>query len=276
MFPQPTILLATDLSARCDRALDRALIVAEQLDARLLIVNVIEKGELARDASYEEWLKSEIVRDLPDTKVAIEVVIMRGSVPQSIAKIAQEQNCALIVTGVARYNSLRDFFLGTLVDSLVRSSDIPVLIVKRRTHGRYKRILAATDFSSCSRQAIEVSARFFPEIPIRLAHAYHTPYSGWLSSESVAKDTREEAEEELAAFLEQANFTDSLRQRLSPDIAYGDINAVMDHQIETFDPDLFVLGSHGKSGFAQATIGSIATELMSWMPADTLVVRETR
>ncbi len=276
MFPQPTVLLATDLSARCDRALDRALIVAEQLAARLLIVNVIEKGELARDIGYDEWLKSAIIRDLPVTQVAIEVVIRRGSVPQSIAKIAQEENCALIVTGVARYNSLRDFLLGTLVDTLVRSSDIPVLIVKQRPQGRYKRILAATDFSSCSRRAIEVSAKFFPEIPVRLAHAYHTPYSGWLSSESVAKDTREEAEEELTAFLTQPDFSDSLRGRLSPEIVYGDINAAIHHQIETFDPDLVALGTHGKSGFVQATIGSVATDLMSWIPADTLVVRETR
>ncbi|MFN5481402.1 MAG: universal stress protein, partial [Brevundimonas sp.] len=37
-----TLLLATDLSSRCDRALDRAASLAARWDARLIVVNVIE------------------------------------------------------------------------------------------------------------------------------------------------------------------------------------------------------------------------------------------
>jgi len=41
--PSPhKILLATDLSARCDRALDRAGILADRWDAELVALHVIE------------------------------------------------------------------------------------------------------------------------------------------------------------------------------------------------------------------------------------------
>ncbi|MFN7236816.1 MAG: universal stress protein, partial [Brevundimonas sp.] len=43
-----TLLLATDLSSRCDRALDRAASLAARWDARLIVVNVIEASR--RDA----------------------------------------------------------------------------------------------------------------------------------------------------------------------------------------------------------------------------------
>ena len=40
--PPKKILLATDLSPRCDRALDRAVLLAELWQAKLIILNVLE------------------------------------------------------------------------------------------------------------------------------------------------------------------------------------------------------------------------------------------
>src|SRR3546814_18825375 len=41
--PPHSILLATDLSHRCDRALDRAVQLAQQWSAKLLVVHAVEK-----------------------------------------------------------------------------------------------------------------------------------------------------------------------------------------------------------------------------------------
>jgi nucleotide-binding universal stress UspA family protein len=40
--PPKTILLATDLSSRCDRAMDRAAQLASLWGARLVVLNVLE------------------------------------------------------------------------------------------------------------------------------------------------------------------------------------------------------------------------------------------
>ena len=43
--PPTRVLLATDLSARCDRALDRAVQLAQQWQAQLVAVNVAESTQ---------------------------------------------------------------------------------------------------------------------------------------------------------------------------------------------------------------------------------------
>lgn len=276
MAKNPTILVATDLSARCDRAIDRAMMIAESQSARLLIVHIIEKGEFGKDLAYEQDLKAEIARDFPSTTVTAEIIVGRGSVPKMIAKIAERENCSLIVTGVARMNSLRDYILGTLVSALVRQSAIPVLIVKKRPLRPYQKMLAATDFSSCSLHALRVAADQFPKLPIRLEHAFQVPYGGILKSDQVAKDTRAEVNRDMKAFLKEIGDKDELLDRLETHIAYGQITSVVTKRLSASGADLFVIGTHGKSGFAHASIGSIAADLMSWVPVDTLAVRETR
>src|SRR3546814_13711138 len=64
-----------------------------------------------------------------------ELVIRRGSAPKMLATIAAERASALIVPGVARYNSIGDYFLGTAVDHIIRTAAQPVLVVRRPVTG---------------------------------------------------------------------------------------------------------------------------------------------
>lgn len=42
---EPAILLATDLSARCDRPLDRALMLAQEWRTKLILLHILEPGQ---------------------------------------------------------------------------------------------------------------------------------------------------------------------------------------------------------------------------------------
>src|SRR3546814_4410211 len=79
----------------------------------------------------------------------------------------------LIVTGVARYNSIGDYLLGTVVDHIVRRAQAPVLVGRRRPAHPYRRIVVATDLSDCSRAALLSAARLFPGADFTLVHAFH-------------------------------------------------------------------------------------------------------
>src|SRR5690606_10204649 len=82
------ILLATDLSARCDRALDRAALLAKEWDARLVVVHVVEaggRGDGMPDTASEEpgadpvrLVRQQLVRDVGEVAETATLVIEEG------------------------------------------------------------------------------------------------------------------------------------------------------------------------------------------------------
>lgn len=266
------VLVATDLSARCDRAVDRAVMLANEWRTRLNVVHVLEAG--SRVAEDFALAKETVRAILPDPDADIDILLPKGSAPEEIARAARDSGSGIIVTGVARYNHVGDYLLGTAVDHVIRHADVPVLVVKQRPRGPYRRILAATDFSPPSRAALLKAAELFPDAAIDLVHAYHVPYEAWLNSEEVRAEVQEEAQHEMSAFLNDSALPDSLRQRITPRLDYGETDRVMATALAESNADLVVLGTHGCSGLAHAAIGSTAESLLSWVKPDTLMVRQ--
>lgn len=262
------VLLASDFTARSDRPTARAIQLADQNDGTLVIAHVIEKDARADDETVAERLRADLPVDAEDT----ELVIRRGSAPRMLASIAAERASNLIVTGVARYNSIGDYFLGTAVDHIVRNATQPVLVVRRRVTAAYDRLLVATDLSDCSRAALLAAAALFPQASITLVHAYHVPYQGWLKSDDVKADVRAEAHGELETFLKQID--PSVRARLDARLGEGETGTVIARELADASADLLVLGTHGRSGFVHATLGSQAEALLSSVNVDVMMVRE--
>ena len=136
-------LLASDFTARSDRPLDRALQLTREKDGKLVIAHVLEKGDNDPDPAIIERLRM----DLPREAHEAELVVRTGSAPKVLAQLAAERDSDLIVTGVARYNSIGDYVLGTAVDHIVRNADAPVLVVRGRASGAYGHMVVATDLS---------------------------------------------------------------------------------------------------------------------------------
>ncbi len=269
-----SIVVATDLSARCDRAVDRALIVALPWNAVVDVLHVLERDSKADDTVEVDATRMRVMQTLPEDARDTEIIIATGSVPETITHTAQERESALIVTGVARYNSVGDYFLGTAVDHIIRHAPVPVLVVKQRPHRPYATLLIATDLSTCSREAVARAGELFPDAALHIIHAYHVPYEAWLTSEDVRQEVREEAQRELDEFANDAFFSEVLRERIQARLGYGETGQVVAKALRETGADLVVLGTHGRSGFAHATIGSNAESLLSWLLVDTLMIRE--
>lgn len=265
------ILLASDFTARSDRPLERALQLARESGGHVVIAHVREKGDGDTDAAVLERLRA----DLPPNARHAELVIRTGSAPRTLTTIATERGSDLIVTGVARHNDLGDFVLGTAVDHIVRNAKSPVLVVRRRALGPYAQIVVATDLSDCSREALLTAARIFPDVPIMLVHAYHVPFEAWLKADDTKQYIREEAEQGLAAFLAHPDII-PIRARIEAAADEGEIGTVVLQRLKGTDPTLLVMGTHGRSGFAHATIGSHAEALLEAADTDVLMVRERK
>ena len=209
-----------------------------------------------------------------DTSIGVGYAPLTPLESAVIVQAAASAGCGLIVTGVARFNHVGDFLIGTAVDRVIRHATAPVLVVKQRPHGPYPSILVATDYSSCSRQALLTAAALFPDAALHLVHAYHVPYEGWLRSDEVKQEVTREAQEELDAFVQDPAIPETVRARISARLGYGEPHTVVWDAADDVGAILVVFGTHGRSGFIPAVIGSMAETLLRYVPCDTLVVRE--
>lgn len=269
-----TILLASDLTARSDRPTDRAFLLGEQLGASVLLLHLVDEG--AAGEGIEERAREALESIAGHLVEGVEVQVRSGEVHREILRMAEERDPLLIITGAARFNSVRDFILGTAVDHLVRHSPVPVLVVKRRALRPYRRLLVATDFSDCSKQALETAASLFPHATLTVWHGYHAAYEALLDPIETAKEILRQAKVDMARFLKSVSLPDNARDRLETLFDEGDLLFRASETMREGGFDLLVLGTHGRGGFAHATIGSRAEELLQCVDRDVLMVRGSR
>ncbi|ARP91992.1 universal stress protein [Bordetella genomosp. 9] len=271
------ILLATDLSARGDRALDRAVLLARQLKTSIIALHVVESQARAMltpprpVAEREAQAQRTLLRDLEGLDVQIRVLVKNGDPVRALRQAADENGCCLIVAGVARDETLGRILLGTTVEKLVREAHQPVLVVKRRASRPYRNALVASDFSEGSRHALRAVLALLPVSGLTLFHAFDLP--GNRKDDITAKGFQRTAEEAAAEFLEA---TPELHGRDKPrvQVAAGIPERVLTDYADQTNAELLVTGSHGSTGLTRTAIGSVADALIEKAPCDVLVVRQ--
>jgi len=137
--PIRTILLATDLTAASREATQRAIDLAARLDARLLIVNVLEKRRLVGGGSHDrvDQARSErethlvaVVREARSAGVTAEFLVWEGDPGGSIAAAAEAEGADLVVVGTRGRSGAERMLLGSVSDHVVRNATCPVLVVR--------------------------------------------------------------------------------------------------------------------------------------------------
>lgn len=278
------ILLATDLSCRCDRALDRAVALAEQWAAELVAVTVAETTgtdmlderprKWRRQADRTERMRWRLARDVGGKAANIRTIVAEGETASAISAIAQREQCDLIVTGFGQDATLGRIFLGGTVDRLARETRIPILVVRERTAGEYARVLATTDASEESLEALRVASALFPAAALTLFHAFDYPYSSLIDDRDFSHETALK-EAELNQLLQSGTFQrDTLKQGVKTVARFGSPEALLPDYVEDHCIDLTVVGSNGHGALFDALIGSTHRKLLDTLEGDILIVRE--
>ena len=263
------IIVGTDFRAEADRAIDRALKLGNDWGAEVILVHALDPtlGDPPTRGELDRRMRS-VLPDC-DAKVTFRYPMERADL--AIASVAKEEGARVIVLGVARFNSMKDFLLGTSVDYVIRHSPVPTLVVKNRPARAYRHIVCATDFYPPSRKALEKAADLFPDAQFQLIHAYHVPFEGWQKAEYVRKDIEKAERKVFGEFLNELR--PETRDRVTPQLVYGSPGGALRKEIIESEADLLVLGTHGESALRHATIGSTANELLRSLPIDTLVIK---
>ena len=277
-----TILLGTDVSANLSPAWERAIKLARENRADLHIVHVVDENLPESVASSEknqaiENINSRIKQLDLESTLSVKTQVIVGKESEEFVVYSKEVRADLIVIGV-RKALYEGFFRGTTSEEIIRFSEAPVLVVKDPVSASYSRIAVCMDFSVHSRLAFEFSLKIAPDAQFYLIHAYQDPIGDMLfQSESRLKKRESELQRlESLILSEMENSTlniDTDNRAIERIIKRGEVRQVIRHEVKQLEPDLLVLGTHGRTGIGYALLGSVAQDILGNPPCDTMAVK---
>lgn len=283
-----TIMVATDLSERSDRALRRATLLCKQFDTELMLIHVVDDDQPRRIVEAESreakailLQTAETLRDVDGVKCETQVI--HATPFAGIVKAVEDATPDLLVIGHHRKQVLRDVFIGTTAERTIRSVSCPVLMVNASPAGKYRRVLLTTDLSGASRDAL----KRVPEIGLSretrntLLYVFDAPALRLAFNQSMPKDEREHyvADEQLNAQEDLDRFLSSLDLgNVVPMVRHEATRAQYEilEAAKATKADLIVLSTHGRTGLPKLLLGSITEQVLQSAPIDVLAIPPLR
>ncbi|MDP2184981.1 MAG: universal stress protein [Xanthomonadales bacterium] len=290
------ILAATDFSAAADNALQRAVQLAKAHNARLELVHTFDSAPVMPawgDPGGGAWIGEKMfmdgVRDqlervrnqlANEHHIEINANLEVGPAHRQIAQHAAASDADLVVIGASGSSGLVQRLLGSTAQNVVRSSHVPVLVVRLPGDKAYANAVAATDFSDDAMRAAQMALQLAPGSNLHLVHAYESIYDNALARESMEHEElermqikdRDHAAEQLEAMRRQLAAADA-QARLHSTLRDGNPDQQLDAYVGEVNAELLALGAHGKTRWEAGLLGSTTQHAVSHAPCDVLVWR---
>lgn len=276
------ILVATDFSTRSNRALRQAGLLAQQNDAQLHILHVVDDdqpADLVRTEKREaERILNEQMGSVPDIRhVPSHALVLEGDPFDGILRAATDIQPDLVVMGSHR-KQLLDMFMGTTIERVIRKGTFPVLMVNNEAQQRYNRVVVPVDMTDASANALRVALAtgLIGQSGATLLHGFFAIAKGQMVvaglepaaiGEHVASERRNKTDE-LTKFLVEKDLVGRWLFRIEE----GGPMEVISRAVDQLQPDLLVMGTHGRSGLVKALIGSVTEETLRTLNVDILAV----
>lgn len=294
------ILVATDFSAHSEAALNQAIWLARQTGAKITLIHVLpdlRKALLSASSSAQvdaifgqgDQFQKEIREDSDERMqsliakfkahdLGIRCETLLGDPSIAIIHAVQQERHDLVVVGTRGQSVWEKYFIGSTAKRLIRKCPSPVWTVKTEHAEVPKTVLAATDFSDVSRQAVLAGRRIARQAGAEF-HVLHV---------LDAKDIPDAASERLApGSLPREVVNSAARGRLDEFLASldGDAGQIHSHLTwgipaqevarlaEHLNIDLLVMGTVGRSGIKGLTLGNTAEKVLDSCHCSILTVK---
>ena len=287
-----SVLVPLDLTPASDRALGRLSLLPLAEDARVTLLHVVPRSLSAGDQRKATRDATRILagearhmtKSLP-RNARIEPLVKLGAVAREIGACATKVRAELIVVGRGGARILRESFLGSTAERIVRQARLPVLVVRLPPRASYRRPALALDLDQVAHQVVRLSLQILPppRPGVAVFHAFNIPRQG-MSYPSLSQDEAAEVKDEfrlkaseelaelLATALARANVPPEDALAWTTHVWYGSPRMVVRTALRRIEPDLLALGSRGYSGAAYAFLGTVAGDLLRAAKCDVLVV----
>lgn len=282
-----SILVATDFSERSNRAVRRAALLAKAGKCRLVLLHVVDDDRPFRLQEIEQQaallLVQETSRMLGDEGIEAEPLVRKGAPFATVTDTASEVDADLIAIGAPRRQLLKDIFIGTTAERIVRQSAVPVLMVNTEPAAPYQHMLAAVDLSETSAQAARTAVKLGLDqrMAVSLLYLFDAEATGlMIRSATPMAEIRKYQDQEAAkagnaleSFLKKtglASVNPIVRQTDAP------VAQSICATAEELNADLVVVGTEGKSGMPRLLLGSVAEGVLRTARQDVLAVPTVR
>ena len=273
-----SVLAAFDLSPMGRRVADRARIVAETHKATLTLVHVgeapdvelpadmLERIRLYRHSKAEDllaWINSR-------ARCPVTLKVCRGSVGVELARMSKKAD--LLVTGTSSVDTIR---VGPRTTRLARKAHSPLLAVRRQSRAPYRRVIAAVDLSSTSRESVELAIRLAPDGEVTAVVALPTHAEMLLSDAGVRADALDQLHHQRMALLEEQidKFVVEWGDRVAARVVDGPPAEVVGEFARRRSADLVVAASRGAGGSNMVLLGSVAEAMLETASCDVAIAR---
>ena len=141
------IVVAVDGSESSNKVYDMAAQLAKLSNGKLIIVHVvmpplpvgglfytdassIDKLRIDSEEAGRRLLQNYSEKSINEYKIAVETTLTQGYPPDAIIREADAKGADLIVVGSRGFSGAKQFFIGSVPNSVLHHSRIPVLLVK--------------------------------------------------------------------------------------------------------------------------------------------------
>ena len=272
---QKRVLCATDLSPRSQRAVARAMRLAKQLDAHLILLHVVDPTESTQQSTSA---RAQIAWQLGSVGIVArrepEIRVHNGNYVEGIAAVASETEADIIVLGTQRRKA-RAPLIGTTAERVTALAGRPVLVVNQETHLRYDSVVLAAELSDAFIQVVRVasSLKFLDAGRVSIVHGFEFPRGPLFAVDARAMKRHLEAWEKAAkarllqnldvAGVESSRFRIVFHQTRP-------IRAIQ-RAIRDVKPELLIIGSKDRSIYNRVIAGSVANDALRSVECDILV-----
>lgn len=280
------ILVPTDFSAYARRAADRAIRLNSRRHCRIHLVHVYDgPANLRKEAGQllerERARLEKQIAGLEGSRLTVATSLLRGEAYVALIRHAREIDADLIVLGSKGAGNSPARVLGRTAARVARKAEMPVLVVRNRVDGPYRRPMLALPLDPSARQLARLAETISDPaaVPLPAVRAYNVPFPHLIGAGTDSVPTPYHQEMRARAQAEMRKQLASLARRgvkLRPVLRWGDARSVILAEAARMKADLVALGTHARSGIAHILLGSVAEWVLVNASADVLVARPVR
>lgn len=260
------ILVPTDFSEQADYALRVAAQLAKKYDAEIYLLHLLELPLNQIDAmnSHSDLPEAVFFMKLANKRfkevlskdylegIKVHETIEFHQAFEGIMETCKTKEIDLIVMGSHGASGLKEMFIGSNTEKVVRSSEIPVLVIKNK-HYEFdvNDFVFASDFKKDNKKTYEQA--------VNLAKAFKAKLHLVLVNTANNFITTSKANKRISEFINDSgfkNYTTTIYNEESVEKGILEFS-------EKINADLIGISTHGRQGIAHFFNGSISEDLVN-------------